>query len=98
MKLTTKQVNYFIKKKNLDMSREIFTKKDLFNGIKVELEHGKINRETNVTNDNIMMTGFIALAHLREFPDYYERLEKLERSAKKYWKKRSKKRTKKSKK
>lgn len=55
-------------------------------GMDVELEHGKISPSTNVTNDNPIMTGKIALAHLNEFPDYYDRLEKLEKQADKFWK------------
>jgi len=50
-------------------------------GLDVELEHGLIDPRTNVTNDDPMMTGKIALAHLNEFPDYYTRLEKMEREA-----------------
>jgi hypothetical protein len=51
----------------------------------VELEHGKVDKKTNVTNNDLMTTGKIALAHLREFPDYYQRLDKLESAAEKYW-------------
>ncbi len=54
-------------------------------GMKVELEHGKINTGTNVSNDYLLTTGKIALAHLNEFPDYYTRLKKMETQAKKYW-------------
>lgn len=50
-------------------------------GLDVELEHGTINANTNVTNDDPLMTGKIALAHLNEFPDYYTRLEKMEKEA-----------------
>ena len=50
-------------------------------GLDVELEHGLIDPNTNVTNDDYMVTGKIALAHLNEFPDYYTRLEKMEREA-----------------
>ena len=50
-------------------------------GIKVELEHGTISPLTNVTNDNLLITGKIALAHLNEFPDYYTRLLKMEKEA-----------------
>ncbi|HET6442987.1 MAG TPA: DUF5661 family protein, partial [candidate division Zixibacteria bacterium] len=50
-------------------------------GLDVELEHGLVDPHTNVTNDDPMMTGKIALAHLNEFPDYYARLEKMEREA-----------------
>jgi len=55
-------------------------------GMNVELEHGRANKKTNITNDNALMTGKIALAHLNEFPDYYYRLEKLEKQADKFWK------------
>ncbi len=50
-------------------------------GLDVELEHGRIDRHTNVTNDDPLMTGKIALAHLNEFPDYYTRLDKMEKEA-----------------
>jgi hypothetical protein len=53
-------------------------------GMDVELEHGKIDTHTDVTNDDPLMTGKIALAHLNEFPDYYTRLDKLEEEAKKF--------------
>lgn len=56
-------------------------------GLDVELEHGSVNLLTNVTNDDPLMTGKIALAHLNEFPDYYTRLEKMEEEAKDFWKK-----------
>ncbi len=48
----------------------------------VELEHGKRDEHTNVTNDDALVTGKIALAHLNEFPDYYDRLDKLEKKQK----------------
>jgi hypothetical protein len=54
-------------------------------GMDVELEHGTIDPFTNVTDDNILVTGKIALAHLNEFPDYYDRLEKMEKEAEKFW-------------
>ena len=57
-------------------------------GMDVELEHGTENSVTNVTNDDPLMTGKIALAHLNEFPDYYSRLLVLEKEAEKYWDKR----------
>ncbi len=55
-------------------------------GINVELEHGKRDPETNVTNNDPILTGKIALAHLKEFPDYYTRLHKMESEAERYWK------------
>jgi hypothetical protein len=54
-------------------------------GLAVELEHGLRDPETNVTGDDEILTGKIALAHLNEFPDYYTRLEKLENEAEVYW-------------
>ncbi|HEY95838.1 MAG TPA: hypothetical protein G4O15_12975 [Dehalococcoidia bacterium] len=50
-------------------------------GMDVELEHGLIDPATNVTDDDPLMTGKIALAHLNEFGDYYTRLEIMEREA-----------------
>jgi hypothetical protein len=54
-------------------------------GLEVELEHGARDPETNVTNDDLALTGKIAWAHLKEFPDYYSRLDKLETEAAAYW-------------
>jgi hypothetical protein len=54
-------------------------------GLGVELEHGTVNQTTNVTNDDPLVTGKIALAHLTEFPDYYTRLAKMEAKAKSFW-------------
>lgn len=54
-------------------------------GMDVELEHGTEDPHTNVTNDDPLITGKIALAHLNEFPDYYTRLDKMEEEADKYW-------------
>ena len=64
-----------------EVKLEEFTK-----GINVEFEHGKKFAETDVTNDDKMLTGKIAWAHLKEFPDYYSRLSKLETEAAEYWK------------
>jgi hypothetical protein len=50
-------------------------------GLDVELEHGLVDSYTNVTDDDPVITGKIALAHLNEFADYYTRLEKMEREA-----------------
>lgn len=50
-------------------------------GLDVELEHGARDPETNVTNDDPLTTGKIALAHLNEIPDYYTRLNIMETAA-----------------
>ncbi|MDE2026056.1 MAG: hypothetical protein KGJ07_06175 [Patescibacteria group bacterium] len=47
-------------------------------GMNIELEHGTENPQTNITNDDPLTTGKIALAHLRERPDYYKLLVELE--------------------
>ena len=54
-------------------------------GMDVELEHGTRDPSINVTDDDPLKTGKIALAHLNEFPDYYTRLLELENEAEKYW-------------
>ena len=51
-------------------------------GMDVELEHGLHDGATNVSDDDPIVTGKIALAHLNEFPDYYTRLERMEEEAK----------------
>lgn len=50
-------------------------------GMEVELEHGTASPQTNVTDDDLITTGKIALAHLNEIPDYYTRLIKMEHEA-----------------
>lgn len=50
-------------------------------GMDIELEHGTIDPETNVTNDDPLMTGKIAYIHMKEFADYYQRLVKMEEEA-----------------
>jgi hypothetical protein len=50
-------------------------------GMDVELEHGLDNPITNVTDDDPVVTGKIALAHLNEFSDYYTRLDRMEAEA-----------------
>ena len=60
-------------------------------GMGVELEHGKVDMNTNVTGDNAFLTGKITLAHLNEFPDYYTRLLEMEEEAEKEWENKSEK-------
>ena len=54
-------------------------------GLNVELEHGLHDPETDVTDNDPLLTGKIAWAHLKEFPDYYTRLDRLEAEADAYW-------------
>lgn len=59
--------------KTLGITFDKFTLDDLITGVNIELEHGTISKKTNVTNDNLILTMKIALAHLNEFPDYYNK-------------------------
>ncbi len=59
-------------------------------GLGVELEHGRRDPATNVSDDDEVTTGKIARAHLNEFPDYYTRLAKMEAEAESYWAERDK--------
>src|SRR4030067_557801 len=51
-------------------------------GLEVELEHGARDPVTDVTKDDLILTGKIAWAHLKEIRDYYTRLDQLEAEAK----------------
>ena len=55
----------------LEINFNKFSPKEFLEGINIELEHGTINPKTNVTNDDLILTAKIALAHLNEFPNYY---------------------------
>ncbi len=59
--------------KSLGVLFDKFSLDDLATGINIELEHGTQNALTNVTNDNLIITMKIALAHLNEFPNYYNK-------------------------
>ncbi len=65
----------------IDWSSAPFEVDEFRAGMDVELEHGAHDLSTNVTDDDAVVTGKIALAHLNEFPDYYVRLEKMEEEA-----------------
>jgi hypothetical protein len=66
----------------IDWASAHFDVEQFRRGMEVELEHGLHDPRTNVTDDNPIVTGKIALAHLNEFPDYYIRLERMEQEAK----------------
>lgn len=66
----------------VDWSTAPFDIEQFRRGMDVELEHGLGDPLTNVTDDDPVVTGKIALAHLHEFPDYYTRLEEMEEQAK----------------
>lgn len=61
----------FVNEMNIALDK--FSIFDLLTGLNIELEHGTINPLTNVTDDDLILTGKIALAHLMEYPNYYNR-------------------------
>jgi len=78
---TTEQAREIGDKLGIDWSR--FDVEQFRMGLNVELEHGLRDPSTNVTGNDPLLTGKIALAHLNEFPDYYTRLDQMEQEAKK---------------
>ena len=69
----------------IDWATSRFDVEQLRMGMDVELEHGTNDLETNVTDDDAVVTAKIARAHLNEFPDYYSRLAVMEADAEAYW-------------
>ena len=57
----------------LNIRFDKFSPEELLSGMNIELEHGLISPKTNVTDDDLVMTTKIALAHLNEFPNYYNK-------------------------
>ncbi|MHB1485893.1 MAG: DUF5661 family protein [Saccharofermentanales bacterium] len=58
-------------KLGIDFDNVGYTPEEFLEGINIELEHGTVDPLTNVTNDDPLVTGKIALAHLNEIPVYY---------------------------
>jgi hypothetical protein len=65
----------------IDWASSPFDVEQFLAGLRVELEHGRRDPQTDVTHNDPITTGKIALAHLNEFPDYYTRLAKMEKEA-----------------
>ncbi len=78
---TTEQAQEIGHQLSIDWSR--FDVEQFRTGLDIELEHGLNDPATDVTGNDPILTGKIALAHLNEFADYYTRLGKMEREAKK---------------
>ena len=76
---TIEQAKEIAEKLGVDWSR--YNVEQFRMGMDVELEHGIVDENTNVTNDDPLLTGKIALAHLNEISDYYTRLYKMEAEA-----------------
>jgi len=83
------QTSLFTREDALKVAEEIginwktvdFEPDEFLLGMHVELEHGSHDPETNVTNNDPILTGKIAWAHLKEFGDYYTRLAIMEAEA-----------------
>jgi len=76
---STEEAKLIGEKIGIDFSR--FDLEQFRIGLAIELEHGSGDPETNVTNSDEIITGKIAWAHLKEIPDYYTRLDKMEKEA-----------------
>jgi hypothetical protein len=83
--VTDKEAEQMAKKVGLDLTKYPL---DLWKfAMQVELEHGTVDSRTNVTNNDLLMTAKIALAHIIEIPDYYQRLKIMEQDAEAFWEK-----------
>ncbi len=70
--------------KRLSLNPKVLSPKTLREGIRVEWEHN--DPKANVSHGSLLVCAKIALAHIREFPDYYVRLHNMEIEGDKYWK------------
>jgi Protein of unknown function (DUF5661) len=84
-RFSTEQARQIGAEIGIDWATARFDVEEFRAGMEVELEHGQRDAHTNVTDDDPHVTGKIALAHLNEFPDYYARLQSMEREATEYW-------------
>ena len=65
------QAHYIAQKLGINFDK--FPFEDFYTGLNIELEHGSVDPATNVTNNDLELTAKIALAHLNEFSDYYNK-------------------------
>jgi len=77
--------------KDMGFDKEDVDFQEFWDGINVELEHGKKYPSTNITDDDPDMTAQIAKAHIDEIPDYYSYLLDMEQEAEKEHSKKDKK-------
>lgn len=77
-KFTVEEARAVADQLGIDYEHGPFDLQQFLMGLEVELEHGTQDPETDVTGDDPIATGKIALAHLRELPDYYTRLAVME--------------------
>lgn len=84
-KFTEKDAKKCLNELNIDLETKKYTALQFAQGMNVELEHGSHNKFTNVSNNDTLTTAKITLAHLNEFPDYYDRLAIMELDSEKFW-------------
>ena len=82
MSFTIEEATRYGSEIGIDWRTSRFDAEQFQKGMNVELEHGLHDMLTNVSDDDPLVTAKIAHAHLKEFPDYYTRLEKMEEQAK----------------
>ncbi|MBT3539482.1 hypothetical protein HOF40_00890 [Candidatus Parcubacteria bacterium] len=82
-KFTSEEAQEVADKIGINFSEVDFELEDFRMGMDEEMEHGTHDPQTDVTGDDPVLTGKITLAHLKEFGDYYQRLEEMEHQAKK---------------
>lgn len=75
---TTDEARSVGERLGIDWGSSTFDVEQFRAGMDIELEHGTRDADTDVTGDDALLTGKIALAHLRELPDYYTRLAQME--------------------
>ncbi len=83
--MTMEQAETIGREIGIDWASSPFDAAQFRAGMDIEFEHGSHDPETDVTNDDPILTGKIAWAHLKEFPDYYDRLDAMEAQAHKEW-------------
>jgi len=84
VKITKQQAKELGEKFNINF--EIIPFEDWLNGLNIELEHGTKFAFSNITNNDLIMTAKIAIAHLLESPNYYTQLVKMEQKLEDFWK------------
>lgn len=75
---TTEEAERIATELKIDFASASFDVEQFRKGLDVELEHGRQDPETDITNDDPLLTGKIAWAHLKERPDYYSALAIME--------------------
>ncbi len=80
-KLSIEEANSIGEQVGIDWNASPFSLEEFHKGMLVEIEHGSHDPETDVTNNDPVLTGKITWAHLKELPDYYTRLDKMEGSS-----------------